>query len=83
METYCDIVKAIGHGAEKPTHIMYKANLCWTVTKGCIRALESVGIVGTHENEGMKAYNLTEKGFAFLKQYQSVRESLQLGSEEA
>ena len=83
METYCDIVKAIGYGSEKPTHIMYKANLSWTVMQGCIRALENNGIVVTHESEGKKMYNLTEKGFALLKQYQSIRESLQLGLEEA
>ena len=43
METLCDIVKAIGAGAEKPTHIMYKANLSWTVMQGYIKELETQG----------------------------------------
>ena len=78
METYCDIVKAIGAGAEKPTHIMYRANLSWTVMQGYIKDLESQGLIVSHESDGKRLYKLTEKGFMLLKQYVSIKEDLRL-----
>jgi predicted transcriptional regulator len=78
METYCDIVKAIGAGAEKPTHIMYRANLSWTVMQGYIKDLEAQGLVVSQESDGKRLYKLTEKGFLLLKQYVSIKEDLRL-----
>ena len=78
METYCDILKAIGAGAEKPTHIMYKANLSWTVMQGYIRALEVRGLVLTQDLEGKKTYHLSDKGFHLLNQFISIKEDLSL-----
>jgi len=78
METYCDIVKAIGAGAEKPTHIMYRANLSWTVMQGYIKDLETQGLVVSQESDGKRLYKLTEKGFLLLKQYVSIKEDLAL-----
>jgi predicted transcriptional regulator len=78
METYCDIVKAIGAGAEKPTHIMYRANLSWTVMQGYIKDLEAQGLVASQETDGKRLYKLTEKGFLLLKQYVSIKEDLKL-----
>jgi predicted transcriptional regulator len=78
METYCDIVKAIGAGAEKPTHIMYRANLSWTVMQGYIKDLEAQGLVASQEADGKRLYKLTEKGFLLLKQYVSIKEDLKL-----
>ena len=74
METYCDIVKAIGAGAEKPTHIMYRANLSWTVMQGYIKDLETQGLVVSQDSDGKRLYKLTEKGFMLLKQYVSIKE---------
>jgi predicted transcriptional regulator len=82
METYCDIIKAIGSGAEKPTHIMYRANLSWTVMQGYIKALEVQGLVLGQDVEGKRLYQLTEKGFGLLKQYLSIKEDLNLIAEE-
>ncbi len=78
METYCDIVKAIGAGAEKPTHIMYRANLSWTVMQGYIKDLETQGLVVSQDSDGKRLYKLTEKGFLLLKQYVSIKEDLAL-----
>ncbi|MHB1867994.1 MAG: winged helix-turn-helix domain-containing protein [Nitrososphaerales archaeon] len=82
METYCDIIKAIGGGAEKPTHIMYRANLSWTVMQGYIRSLEGQGLVQAQDDEGKRLYQLTERGFGLLKQYLSIKEDLRLSPEE-
>ena len=78
METYCDIMRAIGAGAEKPTHILYKANLSWTVMQGYIRALETQGLVVSTDDDGKKLYHLSDKGFQLLNQFLSIREDLNL-----
>lgn len=81
METFCDILKAIGAGAEKPTHIMYKANLSWTVMQAYIRSLEAQGLVVTTNEQGKKMYHLSDKGFHLLNQFLSIREDLNLRGE--
>jgi predicted transcriptional regulator len=78
METLCDIVNAIGAGAEKPTHIMYKANLSWTVMQGYIKELETQALVYSLDSDGKRMYKLTEKGYMLLKQYISIKEDLKL-----
>jgi predicted transcriptional regulator len=82
LETYCDILRAIGAGAEKPTHIMYKANLSWTVMQSYTKALEGRGLVVSTVADGKKLYHLTEKGFQLLSQFLSIREDLKLTTEE-
>ena len=81
LETYCDILRAIGAGAEKPTHIMYKANLAWTVMQGYIKALEAQELVVSRNEEGKRLYHLSDKGYQLLNQFVSIREDLNLATE--
>ena len=74
----CDILTTIAAGTEKPTHIMYKANLSWKVMQQYMRSLESQGLIALMDEEGRRTYRLTEKGFSLLSQINSVRESLLL-----
>jgi predicted transcriptional regulator len=79
METYCDIIKAIAAGAEKPTCIMFKSNLSWTILDSYIQTLESLGVVSVEYDKAMRRkYHLTQKGFTLLKQYLGIREDLTL-----
>jgi predicted transcriptional regulator len=81
METFCDILRAIGAGAEKPTHIMYKANLSWTVMQNYIKSLETQGLVISVSDQGKRLYHLSDKGFQLLKQFLTIREDLNLPNE--
>ncbi len=81
METYCDILRAIGAGAEKPTHVMYKANLSWTVMQGYIKTLEEQGLIISQDEEAKRSYHLSDKGFKLLNQFLSIREDLHLGEQ--
>lgn len=81
METFCDILRAIGAGAEKPTHIMYKANLSWTVMQLYIKSLEAQGLVIASADEGKRLYHLSDKGFQLLNQFLTIREDLNLHNE--
>jgi predicted transcriptional regulator len=77
METYCDIIRAIGAGSQKPTHIMGQANLSWAVMQESVRTLEGRGFIQSVETEGKKTYQLTDAGFSLLKQYLSIKEDLE------
>jgi len=78
METYGDILKTIAAGTEKPTHIMYKANLSWKILQEYLRLLESQGLIIPTAEEGRRVYHLSEKGFKLLSQFNSIREDLLL-----
>ncbi len=74
MEVKIDILQAIKEGAGRPTHIMYRSNLSWSVMQGFIKTLEIQGLVRTESAERKKRYILTEKGERVLKTYLSVRQ---------
>lgn len=76
METFCDILQVIGAGAEKPTHVMYKANLSWIVTRRYLDSLEAQGLVVAKMDQGKKQYHLSEKGFQLLAQFLEIKQEL-------
>ena len=78
METVCDILHAIAAGADKPTHIMYKANLSWTVMQEYINSLEAQGLVIANLEQGKRLYHLSQKGFQILNQFLTIREELDI-----
>ena len=81
MVTFCDILRAIGAGAEKPTHIMYKANLSWTVMQQYIKSLETQNLIIATSEQGKRLYHLSDKGFQLLKQFMTIREDLNIPSD--
>ena len=78
METFCDILRAIAAGAEKPTHIMYRANLSWTVMQLYIKSLEAEGLVVADLDQGKRLYHLSEKGFEISNQLLTIRAELHI-----
>jgi predicted transcriptional regulator len=76
------MLRAIGSGAEKPTHIMYKANLSWNVMQSYMKFLEAQGLVLSTVSDGKKQCHLTDRGFKLLQQFLSISEDLSLKSEE-
>ena len=76
METSYDILRVIEAGAEKPTHIMYKANLSWTVLQYYINALETKGLIITVSDQGKHLYHLSEKGVLLLSQFLAFKKEL-------
>lgn len=78
MEVKIDVMQAIAEGAGRPTHIMYRSNLSWSVMQNFIRSMEVQGLVVTRELEGRKSYALTEKGKRVLSTYISVKSQLEM-----
>ncbi|MDG6922219.1 MAG: hypothetical protein JRN67_02875, partial [Nitrososphaerota archaeon] len=76
LETYFEIIEVVAKGVEKPTHIMYKANLSWSMMQDYVKNLEIRGIVASAEIEGRRAYHLTPKGFDLLSKYLEIKEDM-------
>jgi predicted transcriptional regulator len=81
LETYGDILYAVSIGANKPTHIMYKANLSWVVMKEYLKSLEQFGLITSTESNGNRIYQLSDAGFKVLKNFLEVKDELKLASE--
>lgn len=82
VETFFDVLCTIGSGIEKPTHIMYNANLSWNVMQFYTDSLVSKGLALFDESDGKKRYRLTEKGKQVMQQYLSIKEDLDIISEK-
>lgn len=76
LETYYDILQALEAGPQKPTRIMYKANLSWAILQEYIKTLEAKSLVVSDMDGSRKYYRLSEKGFGVLNEIRSITESL-------
>ncbi|MDG6995157.1 MAG: hypothetical protein JRN52_04465 [Nitrososphaerota archaeon] len=83
METYFDVLTAVGSGAEKPTRIMYKSNICWTVLKESLARLQNCGLIAEEvDRSGRRSLRLTSKGFGLVKDFLSMKEDLGITGSE-
>jgi predicted transcriptional regulator len=76
LEIRMDILSCVKAGIEKPTQIMYKANLSWTALQEHLTALEEGDLIQTTEYGNRRRYALTEKALAVLMTYQKVLEEV-------
>ena len=76
MEVLLDILKAVAEGRQKPTHIMYRANLHW---KGLRRHLdllvEQALLKETFEDETL-SFTITPKGKNVLGYFKKLEGNL-------
>ncbi len=74
---YADILKAIGPGARK-THIVYKANLNFSLCKRYLGELLGMGLVKT-TTDPHPTWTITEGGREFLEKHGELRGLLSWG----
>jgi predicted transcriptional regulator len=72
LEIRMDILSCVRAGAEKPTQIMYKANLSWNALKEHLEVLERGKLLNPVSVGTRKKYELTEKAFAVLMAYTKI-----------
>jgi predicted transcriptional regulator len=73
MEIMCDVLDVVASGVEKPTHIIYHANISWKVLNEMLRVLIANKLL-TKDSEGKRAvYKLTDKGFSALNLYKDLK----------
>lgn len=84
LEIIHDILAVIKekNGRIKPTHVLYKSNLSYSMMEQYIDELISKSMVKEIKLKKGKTYEITEKGLAYLLQYNTIRnftESFGLG----
>jgi len=73
IEIIGDILEVCLDGVTKRTHIMYKGNLSYSMLRQYTEELIRKGLV---EEKNSGSFATTEKGRAFLKYYEGIREML-------
>ena len=79
METYMDILAAIDAGKQRPTHILYRANLCWTRLEKKLDHLVKQGLLHETDVDGRSTFSLTSKGKDVLAYYKKIKGDLYHG----
>jgi predicted transcriptional regulator len=77
LEIFCDILRAIGSGADRPSTIMFKADLSWEVLQSYLRTLQSQNLIEASESDAKRTYRLSQKGYDILKQFVSIRKDME------
>ena len=62
LEIYFSILEVILRGVTKPTQIMYKTNLSWSVLQEMFETLINGGFVKEEQEKNCLRYYITEKG---------------------
>jgi predicted transcriptional regulator len=84
LELHLNVLEAIKNGKEKPTRIMYEANLSWTSLKNIMSSLvsqdlvEEIDVSESRDKRTAKIYRITEKGNHLIKYFHRAEQLLQL-----
>jgi len=80
FEISCDILKLILDGEEKPTKLMFKANISWNVIKEILEILVKKELVTEHMIGKVIRYKITDKGTQVFSYYQKAVREIELVS---
>ena len=78
LEILLNILSAVREGMEKPTRIMYAANLSWRPTQRILSNLMEQGLVEMRIAPGAskRRYMITERGVGMLDYFEKAKEML-------
>ncbi len=76
LEIKMDMLKAVKEGAEKPTQIMYRANLSWVALQTNLKLLIEKGMLKWASDGTRKHYELTLKGSSLMYSYWKITEEV-------
>ncbi len=76
LEIRMDMLAAVKEGAEKPTQIMYKANLSWVALQTHLNQLLERGLLKWLAEGNRRRYVLTVKGANVMYSYIKVLEEI-------
>jgi predicted transcriptional regulator len=84
LEIYLNVLQIVKSGTEKPTRIMYAANLSWKPLQKILDGMTAQGLInGVEAEDGddkrtTKIYEITQKGENVLKYFVRAKELLPL-----
>ena len=76
LEISMDMLSTVKDGSERPTQIMYRANLSWRALQTHFKALVEGGMIKWVENGHRKRYEITDKGRAVLESYSKIKKEI-------
>jgi predicted transcriptional regulator len=80
LEIRLKILAAIRDGQDKPTRIMYAANLSWKPTQRILAQLIEQELVSEQRNtesaKSRRRYQITEKGITVIEYFEKAKELL-------
>ncbi len=71
-----DIIKAVADGREKPTHVMYRANLSWIRLNRYLDFLVKQGFLKENLVDQATTFSITQKGKDVLAYYRKIEGEL-------
>ncbi len=76
LEIIRDILNVIKNrnGKIKPTHILYKSNLSYSMMEEYLNELIEKEFIIEMKKENNKTYSITEKGSTYLQKYKLISE---------
>ena len=84
LELYLEVLKSIKNGTEKPTRIMYEANISWTLLNNVLSFLVSQDLVeevdasASQDKRTDRIYRITEKGDTLIRYFHHAEQLLKL-----
>ena len=84
LEIYLEVLNAIKNGTEKPTRIMYEANLSWRLLNDILSSLESqelveeIDVSGSRDKRTDRIYRTTGKGDTLIRYFHNAEQLLSL-----
>jgi len=82
LEIMLTMLRAVKEGVEKPTRIMYAANLAYLPTQRLLQSLVRQGLLnerfGTVSGRSKKRYEITEKGSNALAYFEKASELIEI-----
>jgi len=77
LEICMDMLSAVKEGSQRPTQIMYRANLSWIALQTHFKTLVEGGMLKWAESGNRKRYEITEKGREVLNSYHRIKEEIE------
>jgi predicted transcriptional regulator len=85
FEIYLDVLNEINNGANKPTQIMYSANLSWSPCQEILSSLTEQELILKIEEDykdkrTKRVYVLTNKGLNVIRYYSKAKDLVNIQS---
>jgi predicted transcriptional regulator len=81
MNIAFNTLRIIGNDEQKPTRIMYRANLSWNTLLDVLAFLEKKGLISCKWTrtplKGNRLYTLTDKGLVALDHYEALQKLIE------
>ena len=82
LELILDVLEAVMNDTEKPTRIMYEANLSWTILNEILSSLvsqsllEEIDTSRSRDRRNNRVYRITKKGETVVRFYRNAEKLL-------